>query len=156
MATCLLSKALTWALYFCAPTDNTTEKVTAPTPVFLPGESQGRGSLVGCHLWGRTESDMTGATQKQQQLLHNCVACESFLLVLPVMKGRPRETNVPTVTSVAAAPEAAPGSPLGYVPQQTLKLVQIFQKIMKAQFSQNLHNQTVYSDLYLKQKMHLN
>ena len=28
-----------------------------PTPVFLPGESQGQGSLVGCHLWGRTESD---------------------------------------------------------------------------------------------------
>ena len=24
-----------------------------PTPVFLPGESQARGSLVGCHLWGR-------------------------------------------------------------------------------------------------------
>ena len=32
-----------------------------PTPVFLPGESQGRGSLVGCCLWGRTESDMTKA-----------------------------------------------------------------------------------------------
>ena len=28
-----------------------------PTPVFLPGESQGRGSLVGCRLWGRTECD---------------------------------------------------------------------------------------------------
>ena len=28
-----------------------------PTPVFLPRESQGRGSLVGCCLWGRTESD---------------------------------------------------------------------------------------------------
>ena len=28
----------------------------------LPGESQGRGSLVGCHLWGRTESDTTEAT----------------------------------------------------------------------------------------------
>ena len=27
--------------------------------VILPGESQGRGSLVGYHLWGRTESDMT-------------------------------------------------------------------------------------------------
>ena len=27
-----------------------------PTPVFLPGESQGRGSLMGCHLWGRTDS----------------------------------------------------------------------------------------------------
>ena len=30
-----------------------------PTPVFLPGESQGRGSLVGCHLWGSTELDTT-------------------------------------------------------------------------------------------------
>ena len=27
-----------------------------PTPVFLPGESQGWGRLVGCHLWGCTES----------------------------------------------------------------------------------------------------
>ena len=33
-----------------------------PTPMFLPGESQGRGSLVGCRLWGHTESDMTEAT----------------------------------------------------------------------------------------------
>ena len=33
-----------------------------PTPVFLPGESQGRGSLVGCRLWGRTESDTTEVT----------------------------------------------------------------------------------------------
>ena len=30
-----------------------------PTPVFLPGESQGQRSLVGCRLWGRTESDTT-------------------------------------------------------------------------------------------------
>ena len=37
-----------------------------PTPVFLPGESQGQGSLVGCRLWGPTESDMTEATQQQQ------------------------------------------------------------------------------------------
>ena len=33
-----------------------------PTPVFLPGESQGRGTLVGCYLWGRTESDTTKVT----------------------------------------------------------------------------------------------
>ena len=33
-----------------------------PTSVFLPGESQGWGSLVGCRLWGRTESDMTEVT----------------------------------------------------------------------------------------------
>ena len=38
------------------------------TPVLLPGESQGRGSLVGCCLWGHTESDTTEATQQQQQL----------------------------------------------------------------------------------------
>ena len=28
-----------------------------PTPVFLPGESRGQGSLVGCCLWGHTESN---------------------------------------------------------------------------------------------------
>ena len=33
-----------------------------PTPVFFPGESQGRGSLVGCCLWGHTEWDMTEVT----------------------------------------------------------------------------------------------
>ena len=31
------------------------------TSVFLPGESQESGSLVGCRLWGRTESDTTEA-----------------------------------------------------------------------------------------------
>ena len=33
-----------------------------PTPVFLPGESQGWRSLVGCRLWGRTELGMTDMT----------------------------------------------------------------------------------------------
>ena len=42
------------------------EKEMAPTPVFLPGESQGRGSLVGCSPWGRTELDMTEVTWQQQ------------------------------------------------------------------------------------------
>ena len=32
-----------------------------PTPVFLPGDSQGQRSLVGFRLWGRTESDTTDA-----------------------------------------------------------------------------------------------
>ena len=36
------------------------------TPVLLPGESQGRGSLVGCRLWGRTESDTTEVTWQQR------------------------------------------------------------------------------------------
>ena len=38
------------------------EKEMAPTPVFLPGESQGQQSLMGCHLWGCTELDTTEAT----------------------------------------------------------------------------------------------
>ena len=33
-----------------------------PTPVFLPGESQGRGNLVGCRLWGHSESNTTEVT----------------------------------------------------------------------------------------------
>ena len=38
------------------------EKEVAATPVFLPGESQGWGSLVGCRLWDHTESDTTEVT----------------------------------------------------------------------------------------------
>ena len=33
-----------------------------PTPVFLPGESQGRWGLTGCRLWDRTELGMTEVT----------------------------------------------------------------------------------------------
>ena len=47
-----------------------------PTPVFLPGESQGRGSLVGCRLWRHTESDTTEAMQQQQQ--HNSSVTPSW------------------------------------------------------------------------------
>ena len=43
------------------------EKEWQPTPVFLPGESQGWRSLVGCRLWGHTESDTTEVTWQQQQ-----------------------------------------------------------------------------------------
>ena len=39
-----------------------THVYVCPTPVFLPGESQGWGSLVGFRLWGHTESDTTEAT----------------------------------------------------------------------------------------------
>jgi len=54
-----------------------------PTPVFLPGESQGRGSLVGCRLWGHTESDTTEATQQQQQQQHS-ILCYSLFFQFPV------------------------------------------------------------------------
>ena len=51
------------------------EKEWQPTPVFLPGESQGRGSLVGSRLWGRTESDTTEATSQQQQQCATVINC---------------------------------------------------------------------------------
>ena len=35
------------------------EEGVATTPVFLPGESHGRRSLVGYSSWGRKESDTT-------------------------------------------------------------------------------------------------
>ena len=45
------------------PPPGSLPSFTPPAPtVFLPGESQGRGSLLGCGLWGRTESDTTEAT----------------------------------------------------------------------------------------------
>ena len=38
------------------------EKEMATHSSVLPGESQGRGSLVGCHLQGHIESDTTEVT----------------------------------------------------------------------------------------------
>ena len=51
-----------WATSLSLFTFNHWRRKWQPTPVFLPGESQGQGSLVGCRLWGRTESDTTEAT----------------------------------------------------------------------------------------------
>ena len=48
-----------------------------PTPVFLPGESQGRGSLVGCRLWSCTEldttSDLAGAAARHEIYIPKCI-----------------------------------------------------------------------------------
>ena len=44
----------------------------------------GRGSLVGCHLWGRTESDTTEATEQQQQqqgLIQSGIVCHLCLII---------------------------------------------------------------------------
>jgi len=55
-----------------------------PTPVFLPGESQGRGSLVGCRLWGRTESDK----QQQQQQATNTFTFQKERSILCLFHGK--------------------------------------------------------------------
>ena len=51
----------------------------------------GTGSLVGCRLCGRTESDMTKATQQQQRkvpVLHSGLSCSpsSFCVYVFVLK----------------------------------------------------------------------
>ena len=46
----------------CQPLFTRGRRKWQPTPVFLPGESQGQRGLVGGRLWGCTESDMTEAT----------------------------------------------------------------------------------------------
>ena len=38
------------------------KRAQQPTPVFLPAESHGQKSVVGCRPWGHTELDMTEAT----------------------------------------------------------------------------------------------
>ena len=52
---------MNWIIVYCQLKGNWRRK-WQPTPVFLPGESQGWRSLVGCHLWGHTESDTTEVT----------------------------------------------------------------------------------------------
>ena len=49
-------------VYFADTETPSWRKKCQPTPVFLLRESCEQRSLVGCHLWGRTESDMTEAT----------------------------------------------------------------------------------------------
>ena len=54
-------------LELLGPQSQVQRRQWQPTPVFLPGESQGRGSLVGCCLWGLTELDTSEVTWQQQQ-----------------------------------------------------------------------------------------
>ena len=56
-----------------------------PTPVFLPGESQGRGSLVGCRLWGRTESDTTEVTAAAATLTKDIAQLLSSWLTILIL-----------------------------------------------------------------------
>ena len=62
------AKAELESSYLCFPPENPWRRKWQPTPVFLPGESQGQRSLVGCCLWGRTRlkwlSSWSGSSQK--------------------------------------------------------------------------------------------
>ena len=58
----MVESSLTSVSHFCFVSRFVRRKKWQLTPVFLPGESQGNRSLVGCRLWGRTESDTTEVT----------------------------------------------------------------------------------------------
>ena len=94
-----------------------------PTPVFLPGESQGQGSLVGCRLWGRTESDTTEVMQQQQGLpwwlRRICLQCgrpvgfDPWVRKIPLEEGM-LPTPVPLPGEVQAQRSLAGYSPRGH------------------------------------------
>ena len=87
---CLPDEYGTWFYHNCSPptillwlllclwTRGILFLVGSSTPELLPGESQGRGSLVGCCLWGHTESDTTEATWQQQQHPSGLPCCLSW------------------------------------------------------------------------------
>ena len=56
------------------PGTHALEKEMATHSSVLAWRIPGRGSLVGCGLWGRTESDTTEATQQQQQEVRSTVS----------------------------------------------------------------------------------
>ena len=60
------------------------EKETATHSSVLAWRIPGTGSLVGCPLWGRTESDTTDTTEQQQQQYPIVVVSHYHLLHQPV------------------------------------------------------------------------
>ena len=85
-----------------------------PTPVFLPGESQGRGSPMGCRLWGRTELDTTDVTQQQHHFLQGIFPAQGLnpglLHLLRWQRGFPGGSDGKASARNAADPGSVPGS----------------------------------------------
>ena len=71
-------------------------RVWQPTPVFLPGESHGQRSLVGCSPWCRKESDTTDVTE------HACTLYFHHMLTLTnatgLLSGLPGQVSPAPVT----------------------------------------------------------
>ena len=78
------------------------EKAMEPAPVLSPGESQGRGSLGGCRLRGRTESDRTEAPSQQQEVGKTTATAQRAATV----GTKPSPGHV----KVTAEPNESPGS----------------------------------------------
>ena len=72
-----------WLIFNIYKSSSSTSK-WQPTPVFLPGESQGWRSLVGCHLWGPKESDTTEELSSSSIYLYLTFHIYSFFLSFPL------------------------------------------------------------------------
>ena len=108
-----------WATWLSLFTFMHWRRKWQPTPVLLPGESQGRGSLVGCRLWGHTESDTTEVTR-------HSIACmwtlSCFRVWLSVTLWTVASHQVPLSMDssgknigVVAIPSSRGSSPVSYV-----------------------------------------
>ena len=96
-----------------------------PTPVFLPGESQGRRSLVGCRLWGRTESDLlkrlssSSSSSRRTRKRIKTLSSESGVLSPSrdiLSWGCPRLVLVSVGNSNQTCTQAGEGKEPGFVP----------------------------------------
>ena len=66
-----------------------------PNPVFLPGESQGWGSLVDCHLWGRTSAYLRLLIFLPAILIPACVSSSlAFLMMYSAYKLNKQGDNI--------------------------------------------------------------
>ena len=115
-----------------------------PTPVFLPGESQGRQSLVGCRLWGRT---------RLKRLSSSCSLSQTEVLRLLLVLRVPLELSVlndPFLGEIKTTVSA--GYPLSNLQGQAvfLKLFKIISYCKKYIF----YCDPVLPHVWLKQKFH--
>ena len=86
-----------------------------PTPVFLPGESEGRGSLVGCRLWGRTESETTEATSQQRLIIYpKCLQSKGFPGGTVMKNPSASAGDAGSILGLGRSPGGGNGNPLQY------------------------------------------
>ena len=99
--------------------------------MFLPGESQGWGSLVGYTLWGRTESDTTEATWQQQQQQRSlspggCDRCtKPGQEELPHVRGQGQRPRVPGCDGTGMAWKSYPSLRSGAAAERSHPMAEV-------------------------------
>ena len=127
-----------------------------PTPVFLPGESQGGGSLVGCHLWGRTESDKTEVTLAAAALL--LIVTRMLPKIRLLLQGDPGDLPNPGIEprSPTLQEDSLPAEPQGKPKNTGVGSLSLLQGIFLTQESNQglLHYRILYQLSYEGSPLH--